>query len=181
MVLPLDLDQIIARADRIFVGRCVDEREEFDRYGLPVTRVTFAVMTHLKGVEGDEITVTHFGHGAPATSQALVLDVLSGRSGIVAGGHALRRAYDYAPGEAVVLFLYPDSAIGLTSPVGYGQGLFRIHEEDFGGRTVQNAFGNIFLNQARAGITASLSALDNSQALSRYDSFLKAVKARLKP
>jgi hypothetical protein len=45
-------------------------------------------------------------------------------------------------GEDVVLFLYGDSGSGLTSPVGFGQGKFRIVKDKSGREIALNATGN---------------------------------------
>ena len=62
----------------------------------------------------------------------------------------------FAPGHRYVVFLYGASSAGFSSPVGLGQGCFRIREQD-GRRVVENDVGNRNLGdvagaaRARAG------------------------------
>ena len=53
----------------------------------------------------------------------------------------------FRPGDEVVLFLYGESALGLTSPVALGYGRFRIFEDKAGRRLAINDFGNASLLQ----------------------------------
>jgi hypothetical protein len=87
--------------------------------------------------------------------------------GTEAGGAAQRpglAALDvprFAPGERVVLFLYPDSSLGLTSPVALGQGKFSVLRDKEGDELAVNALGNRDLlrglsDAAKEGVGASL-------------------------
>jgi len=100
-VRALGLEDLVQRAERIFLGQCVAVREVPDDSGQPVSEITFTIIERIKGVSGDRVTIRQFGRG----------------TGLVPG---------YAIGQEVLLFLHPESPAGLTSPVGLGQGKFTI-------------------------------------------------------
>jgi hypothetical protein len=101
VVRTLSLEEITRRADRIFVGTCVGMSEASSESGQPITEITFKIIDPIKGASGDRLTIRQ----------------IRGGSGMVPG---------YAVGQEVLLFLHPESATGLTSPVGMGQGMFTI-------------------------------------------------------
>lgn len=129
-LLPLDLPELTGQAERIFVGRVETVASGRDQSGLPAVWTTFAVEQPLKGWPGaaapHHVTLKQLGTG------------FGGADAAVVPHSALPR---YRAGESVVLFVHPDSALGFTSPVGLGQGCFRIGEHD-GVRTVENDVGN---------------------------------------
>lgn len=140
-ILPLDLPAMTGQAARIFVGRVEHIEAGRDAGGLPATWTTFAVTERVKGAVGDTLTVKQLG-----TS-------LAGPNGRVLPHPALPR---YRVGESVVLFLQPESPLGFTSPVGLGQGCFRIRT-DHGTSVAENDIGNRNLEPAgaRAGTRAA--------------------------
>lgn len=123
----LNLQQMSLKADRVFAGRCLDVRVDEDPgLGQPVTTVTLAVTRSVKGGARGQVSIRMLGRQ----------DGRDPEGGEIGG---LPR---FAPGEEVVLFLYGDSARGLTSPVGFGQGKFAIHTDKQGKRLAVNAFAN---------------------------------------
>ena len=127
LIRPVNLEQMTARADRIFSGRCVSVHAARDpELGQMVTYATFKVERAVKGEIRGAVTIKMLGAEG---------------SGAVAG-----RGVDGLPrfrkGEEVILFLYGDSARGLTSPVGFGQGKFVLIEDKEGRRLAINQFGN---------------------------------------
>jgi hypothetical protein len=138
-LLPLDLPQLTGQAERIFVGRVEHVATGRDANGLPAVWTTFAVDEPLKGWQGaapGHVTLKQLGAsfgGAPVVPHT-----------------ALPR---YREGESVVLFVHPDSTLGFTSPVGLGQGCFRIGEHD-GVRTVENDVGNVNLSSTATATQA---------------------------
>ena len=100
MVRALTLPDLVARAERVVVGRCLDLHETADpRTGLPVTEVTFAVGETLKGPAEARLVFRQLGdraHPGPAPGLAV--------------------------GEDALLFLGRESASGLTAPIGFEQG-----------------------------------------------------------
>jgi hypothetical protein len=134
-ILPLDLDALTAAAGRVFMGRVVAVRSGRDRYGLPATWTTFAVDEALKGTSAKRIEIKQLGVAAPLPD------------GTVFRVPALP---SYRVGDEVILFLQPESREGFTSPVGFGQGRFRIHRHG-AGAVAENDVGNINLSGATTG------------------------------
>jgi hypothetical protein len=113
------------------VGRCVDVKEiEHPRLHVITTMVTIEVDRTLKGHAGRRLVFKMYSGGR-------------GR-GMDAGPIGLPR---FEPGEELILFLYPESRSGLTSPVGFGQGKFRRLLDKNGEELAINDFGNRSLFQ----------------------------------
>jgi hypothetical protein len=125
-LLPLDLAQLTSGAGRVFLGRVERVDTGRDANGLPAVWTTFAVDETLKGEARAHITLKHLG------------TTFGGAGGSVVPHAGIPR---YLPGEAVVLFVHPESALGFTSPVGLGQGCFRVRDRD-GRRVAENDVGN---------------------------------------
>lgn len=179
MTLPVSLERMTARAGMIFVGRCVAVSEAEDERGLPATYATFEVVHPIKGVSGARVTVKHFGTASSPHTLSLVPELAPGEEGIVQTARIMRHPYRYRPDEEVVLFLYPESRWGFTSPIGFGQGLFRVFEAEDGTRTVRNHFGNIFLQFPERDVTTTpLPALttDSAALPLDYTTFIDAVE-----
>src|SRR3989338_1480915 len=144
MVLPLDLSQMSRQAGRIFVARCHGVETDLDENGIPATFVRLTVLDGIKGVEtGDELLVKEFGdsRGIPPVAE--------GQSAIVPMKGMSLVSGSYRPGSEYLLFLYPESSLGFTSPIGAGQGRFEVSEGGPAGvvglKTVVNPLGNRFL------------------------------------
>jgi hypothetical protein len=128
-IRPVNLEEMIGRSATIVAGRCLDvATERHPDLGLDVTRITLQVDRTLKGRGGPTLTVRMAG-----------ADPAGGRGPRVAGLPAFRR------GEEVILFLYGESTVGLTSPVGLGQGKFTVVKDKQGRRIALNGDGNRFL------------------------------------
>lgn len=123
LVRQVNLEEMTARADRIFSGRVVEVRLDLDDER-PVTTVTFEVDRVVKGDLEATVTLRMRGDRV-ADSPTRTLD---------------RPAF--RPGEEVVLFVYGDSRIGTTNPVGLYQGKFVVTEDKTGQRRAVNAHGN---------------------------------------
>lgn len=117
-VRPHGLDELTARANRIFAGRCTDVTVRHDAaLETRVTQVTFAVERAVKGAVGPKVVIRLLG-----TPQ----------------GSPLGPMPRFTPGDEVVLFLDEDSAAGLTSPVGQELGVFAIVRDKSGRRLAIN-------------------------------------------
>lgn len=126
----VNISEMVASADRIFRGRCLSVEPAGSAAGLPVLQYTFEVVEGLKGVtEGEQVAFRQV--------QGAGKDRRKGVAGIPG----------YRGGEEVLLFLYPDSQLGLTSPVGLDQGVFRVIRDDSGEIQVVNALLNRNLTQ----------------------------------
>ena len=117
--VPLEL--AAAEAARIVHATVVDVHSDRDEWGAPATWITLDVARTLKGAVPRHLTIKQFGTAAPLGD------------GVLTRIPGLPR---YAVGEELVLFLRGDSARGFTSPVGFGQGVFRVVRRE-GRRTVQ--------------------------------------------
>lgn len=106
--IPLNLEEIIAASDRIFAGYLV-KSEVIDKdpeSELPVVKYTFKISEGIKGSNKDRIT---FKQWLPTA-----------------------RGEGYERGRKYILFLYPDSSLGVTSPVGLSnQGQFYVESKGF--------------------------------------------------
>jgi hypothetical protein len=99
-VRPVNLEEMTLRADRIFAGRCigVEVVHEATSSGAgDIAQVTFRVDRAVKGSLGEDV----------------VLKVTSGDDGRGGGTSGVP---SFRPGDEVVLFLYGESALGLSSP-----------------------------------------------------------------
>ena len=124
---PINLPEMVDQADRIFLGRVVDEWTGRDETGIPATITTFEVTGAWKGqVEGivriKQLGVTEIQPDGLATR--------------IEGMPRYRRGSEY------LLFFPPDSRIGFTSPVGMFQGSFEIGTAEKGSKSVLNGVDN---------------------------------------
>ena len=135
-VRPMTLEEMTERAGRIFSGHCTSVRVvEQPGRGMPVTEVTFRVDRTLKGRPGGTLTIRQPGGQSVAGE----------RSARILGLPRFR------PGEEVILFLYGESASGLTSPVGLGQGKFTVYTDKEGMRWTVDEYGSRNLFRETSG------------------------------
>lgn len=176
MTLPMTLQEIVDKSGQAFVGRLTDLDYGFDLKGRPATYARFEVIHPIKGIEDDSVLVKQFGFPEQATTDAFLHDLGFDQSIIVQPKSFGGGLISYRLNEEVVLFLYPPSPLGFTSPVGFGQGLFRIHDEPHGEKTVMNGFQNLFLEipKSKQGPMSSLS-MDPAARKIELNSFLRLV------
>ena len=133
----VDLERMTAHAARIFSGECTSSQVEFDAaLGRDVTVASFRVQRAVKGVTGRTVTVRMLPEAigtAPGEPARSATDTAT-------DGAATTPAFQ--PGDRVVLFLYGESSLGLSAPVGLGQGRFRIVPDKHGRGRAINGFGN---------------------------------------
>jgi hypothetical protein len=118
MLTAMPLERIAREAVRIVHGTVVDVQAGRDRSGLPATWVTLEVARSLKGDATRRVTIKQYG--APTALSDGTVTHVTGLPG-------------YTIGEEVVLFLRGESRLGFTSPVGFGQGKYRVSRR--GGRS----------------------------------------------
>jgi hypothetical protein len=125
-VRPVNLEEMAARAATIFSGRCLAVRTiHDDALGAEVTVVTFRVDRAVKGDPGPTHTIRLLDGERQAE-----------------GGRGPAAPPAFRPGEEVVVFLYGESSLGLSTPVGMGQGKFAVLEDKHGEKIALNALGN---------------------------------------
>ncbi len=122
----VNLAEMTSHAGRVVHGRVVEVREGVHplHEQVAVTFLKVQVIEMLKGGAAREVTFMQYGS---STRQYVA--------------HQPK----YSVGEEVVLFLYPESKLGLTSPVGQGQGKFVVRND---ARSGQRMLLNEHLNHA---------------------------------
>ena len=150
-VVRVNLEEMTAIADSVFMGRCVsveETREMIAGGNLPVTRYTFEVSRAVKGKMSKQITFTQVGH-APQRA-------IGKGDGIVSHGMRVRNgaflhgAAAYRVGDEVVLFLNRmNSGTQVTSPVGLYQGAFHVTQMPSGQKMLRNSINNLGLFTTR--------------------------------
>lgn len=169
-VLEATLAELVAEAGTIVAGRVVEVRQgrHPDYRNIVVTFVTLDVAEAFKDTGGKvqpgarpRLTFMQFGNPRTLPIHDLPL---------------------YRPGEEVVLFLYPESQYGFTSPVAGGQGKFII-ERDLrtGTRRVVNGINNSNLLRGleaeRLGLSSmERAALGHTRGALPYDLFASLVR-----
>ncbi|MFH1739106.1 MAG: hypothetical protein ABIH23_08865 [bacterium] len=120
-VLPMSLPQIVDDAGKIFVGKCTEVKSGQDpESGFIVTWITFEVSQRVKGDVGETETIKQIG----GTHEGITVTSFTPK---------------FRVGEEVLLFVYPESSVGLTSAVGLDQGKFSIYkDQDTGKQKVTN-------------------------------------------
>lgn len=125
----VNLNELTAGAGRIVHGRIAEVRRGVhpDYSHIAVTFVTLDVVETLKGAAAGRITFMQFAGATQGQAHNYHLP-------------------KYMVGEEVVLFLYPESRYGFTSPVGEGQGKFLVSNDlRTGRRALMNERGNQLL------------------------------------
>ena len=165
--IPLNLEEITKSSDRIFAGRCIkkEEIENDPESSLTVIKYTFKITDGIKGtINKKEIT---FRQWKPTV-----------------------RTGGYKVGKKYIIFLYPDSNIGLTSPVGFLQGIFEVQIKDLK-EVVRNRMGNIGLGtnlrthkklliRANAPLANHIQVSSEKGEPIEYKEFIEAVKYLVK-
>lgn len=135
-VLRFNLEEMVATADRIFIGKCINvtEGEETIAQGLlPVTTYTFAVSKVLKGDVSKTFTFKQLGFRPLKNGKKLNNDpkyYIHGMNG-------------FQVGDELMLMLIPQYMEGkLTYPVGLYQGAFFIKRSTTGRLVVRNSVNN---------------------------------------
>jgi len=154
--VPMNLKELSSTADRIFTGICTDSTESFDNKSkVNFIKYTFKVSENIKGVKGkSEVT---FKQWKPLSNEA-----------------------NYETGKKYIIFLYPNSPLGLTSPVGYLQGLFDVNlDADSNKEIVVDKVYNVDLNKrlrSKVISTNNSSHLDQNRLRVNYDDFVRTIR-----
>ncbi|MBI4864481.1 MAG: hypothetical protein HY815_30115 [Candidatus Riflebacteria bacterium] len=122
-VLPMNLEEMVAHANRIFVGKAIAVRVTRDPYlQVPVRFTTFDVIRPIKGQLGATVTIKQMGSTIP------------GQTSVIPG------TLSFDIGREVVLFLTGESTIGFSNPVGLFQGALPVVTDRGGQKTVIGPF-----------------------------------------
>ncbi len=179
MVMPLNLERMNQYADRIFLGSVVEVDDAFDESGRWCQYITFDVKEVYKGDIGKTLRIKQM-NPKPAKAE----------NGVVVTSTLFRGIPQYQEGEEVVVFLNGDSAIGFTSPVGLGQGRFRVKTGAAGQKLLLNDYQNagLFKNMKNQssfqiqGVTTkafqSLTQEPRDLELNQLKSLIKALDAK---
>ena len=116
-VLPMNLDQMTQDSGKIIHGKVVGIREEIhETLGIPVSVISVQIEECLKGDATGQVQFRQVkGMGLPV----------------------------YRQGDEIVIFLYPESKVGVTSPVGGDQGLFKVMATQEG-KKIKNLYPHLF-------------------------------------
>lgn len=110
-VLPLGLERLVGGADIVFHGRCLANQVELDAStNMVVTYTTFEVLDTVKGEPGITHTIKQIGGNLPGSNVHMKWPGVP----------------KFIEGEEYVVFLPPQSVAGFSSPVGLGQGNFKV-------------------------------------------------------
>jgi len=140
-----NLQDLVQKADTVFVGTCVSVSSgvmRFDDVGeLGYTEYTFKVHDWVKGTQehGDVIA---FRQPRPLPERIRRTDLLAGLS---ISADALLRPARYVTGREYLLFLHPANKWGLTAPVGSLQGAFLVRRGPAGEPEAVNGIDNLGL------------------------------------
>ncbi len=107
----LAFDEVVARADAIVHGTVAEVAPGRDADGIPATWITVDVADCLKGGVGSRLVFKQVGVPAPLADGTLL---------------RIPGLPRYRSGDELVLFLHRPSGRGFTSPVGMGQGVYRV-------------------------------------------------------
>ncbi|MBS1809270.1 MAG: hypothetical protein JST84_13990 [Acidobacteria bacterium] len=113
----INLAEMTSHAGRIVYGRVVEVREgkHPQHEGIAVTFIKIQVTEMIKGSTTREVSFMQYGNSST---------------------QYIAHMPKYSMGEEIVLFLYPESKLGLTSPVGQGQGKFVVRNDVRSGQRI---------------------------------------------
>jgi len=116
-VLPMNLDQLTQFSGKIVHGKVVEIREEtHETLRIPVSVISVQTEECFKGDASGQVQFRQVkGIGLPV----------------------------YRQGDEIVIFLYPESKAGVTSPVGGDQGLFKVMITQEG-KEIKNLYPHLF-------------------------------------
>lgn len=137
-LLPVDAAELARRADRIFEGDVISVARMMDENHLPVMVVTVHVTDAIKNTfVGETVTFKQIDEMIPGLPR-------------------------YQPGEHVLLFLAGTSRLGLTAPLGLGQGRFRSARDERDRPTFVNDYNNreLFRNSRALATSQALTSAE---------------------
>ncbi|MGR3179689.1 MAG: hypothetical protein ACUZ8E_16735 [Candidatus Anammoxibacter sp.] len=161
-VLEIDLSNMTRAAGKIVAGQCTGVKNGFhpEYPNVKVTFVDIDLYDVLKGDDGKHLQFMQFGHG-------------------IATPHASK----YKKGEKVLLFLYPESQYGFTSPVGGWQGKLLITTDEVSGKpdfvkilNKRKLFKGLYTKKSDA-MTSNIDLTNDGSKLVKYETFRQTIQA----
>lgn len=151
-VRTINLEETVRLSGQAFFGRCLETHDlPRDEGGIAVRAYRFLVLEPILNTQAGEIVEFH-----------------QVRGGRTAGG--IFGMPEFQKGQELLLFLHPESRLGLTSPVGIHQGVFRPVRLADGETRFVNGAGNrnlaVNLRPEKAGVAAAqVTALQEARPL----------------
>ena len=174
MVLPVNVEELVSRADKIFVGTCTNVESKVNAHGIPVVEVTYAVKESLKGEVGETITFQQLDSAQHASS---------GTTGSTQSPYRVHSIWEaaatsvrlptYAKGEKTLLFLARPGQMGITAPIGLFQGKLPISTLTTGEQVITNT--------ALKKTALKDSTLPEPGKTAQYERFLTALRTIVPP
>ncbi len=153
----LSLPQMIAASGFVFSGKVVKVWSERDpASGFIVTNSTVAVEDAVRGVGKDHFTFKQYG-GSYNGLNVFVADM----------------SY-FTEGEEVMVFLYPASVLGLTSPIGVSEGKLTVERDPVTGKKFVS--GNLLHVKMLTPYLDAPAATPKAAGLMEYHDFIKLVR-----
>ncbi len=145
-MVPMNLEEMAAKADRIFVAQCLTRSEgemivEQGKRPLRFTEYTFQISDTIKGNVGQTLTIRQVRLGG---SPGALSTNKEGGGGVQPLDVNPIPLPEYEPGKEVLLFMGEDSILGLTSPISMDQAVFDVNTIN-GNKYFSNRLGNRLL------------------------------------
>ena len=143
-VKTVNIQEMVQLSGTIFYGRCLSSADSVDPVsGLGIRTYRFLVLEPLKNTESGQVVEFR-------------------QIGASGKGYTIPGVPEFRKGQELLLFLHGESKSGLTSPVGFQQGVFRAEALEGGELGFTNAYGNRNLSfqlapeaQVRAGLESA--------------------------
>jgi len=168
MVMPLNVEEMTQRAEKIFVGTCTRAERTVNAQGIPVLDITFAVTEAIKGEVGKTVTFRQIDPMPQQIDSTPQLPANVRRRSIWSAA-SLAGVPTYSPEEEVMLFLAGEGKLGLTAPVGLFQGKLPV--------TATPAGKKLITNQALKKSELTDVPLPEPGKTANYDQFVTAIRA----
>jgi len=160
MTAQMNLEQLVTKSERVFVGQVIDISETRVSAGggeLPAVvyrlRVSEAFKGNFETVKGEQV--------AEVMMVGRLKDILNGR-------HPITDFPVLAQGQEYLLFIAQPGPTGLTSPMGFGQGAFNLTGADTD-RVAMNLVNN-------AGLFAGMQAPGHGFGPVRYSELAEMIR-----
>ncbi len=174
MVMSFTVEELTARAEKVFVGTCTNVSHRVNEQGIPVIEVTFAVTETVKGEVSTTVTFQQLDAQAQSSPQpAAANDLIRENPQGIFAAAAIAGLPTYVPGEEVLLFLAAPGKLGLTAPIGLTQGKLPVSTLASGERVITNTA----LRKTRL----TNPTLPDPGKTAKYDQFLKVIRTLTQP